>query len=170
MVCFQGIGEPLENPNTYLAVSALQQNHKVGVSTIGHADGIKEVVAISPTARVQFSILSAFEEERSSLAPSISKRYSLTDVLDVMLQIQSPTQQQSLTYLCLRGINDSMRHMDRLAQLISQFKHPPAVIFQPFLDNQSDGGDDALSLRQMFQSLSAKGVNCHVQHYFEFPL
>lgn len=124
-VCFHGMGEPLDNPATFDALSRLRSEagasvplENVSVSTIGILPGMQRLLADFPEVRLTVSLHTPFPFERMRLV-SAEASNPLADVLRFCRRWQHRTGNPvTLSYLLLPGENDTPHHAAALASLV----------------------------------------------------
>ena len=121
-----GMGEPLDNvQNVAKALSILSDPlglhlslRRISVSTAGHLDGIKEILAIQPKVTLALSLHATTDRERSQLMP-INRRWPIRTVLDYLkAQYEGSKKSILIQYTVIRGVNDSLEHAARLVELL----------------------------------------------------
>jgi 23S rRNA (adenine2503-C2)-methyltransferase len=171
-VVFMGMGEPLDNVDAVSqSLTILSDDYgphiamrRISVSTAGHIDGIKKIIALHPTVKLALSVHSPFNNERSKIMP-INRRWPL-DTLFEFLKNEAPLQADGilLQYTLISGVNDSLDHAKELIRLTagmnvkinliplnpvgpSRFKSPDQVSVETFRDyiynyiHSSDNGN-----------------------------
>ncbi|EER16146.1 conserved hypothetical protein [Perkinsus marinus ATCC 50983] len=116
-VSFMGMGEPLANPKIFNAISVMTDPQLVGlstrrmsISTIGIIPGLVKLTELHPQANVAYSLHSPFPEEREKIMP-IQRVYPFAKVFDVLDdRIKRTGRRIWISYLLLKGINDSERY------------------------------------------------------------
>jgi 23S rRNA (adenine2503-C2)-methyltransferase len=120
-IVFMGMGEPLDNvDNLAKAVEiltdpyglALGMRH-ISISTAGHLDGLKVLLARLTGVRLALSVHSTDPRKRAKIMP-IEKRWPLEEVVDFLVQVL-PQRGGTvmLQYTLIDGVNDS--HEEALA-------------------------------------------------------
>ena len=129
-VVFMGMGEPLDNvPSVTKAIEVLTDPwgpalalRRISVSTAGHLEGLEDLLARIPDARIALSVHSPDDRERSKIMP-VNRRWPLSKVLDRLRELhQEKEHAVMLQYTLIRGVNDSVDHAKRLAELTQGLK------------------------------------------------
>jgi len=126
-VVFMGMGEPLDNVEAVSqAVTIMTDPYglalglaHISISTAGHLEGIKQLYAAHPKARLALSVHSAFESKRSRIMP-INKRWPLAAVVGWLrehLGCDGPP--VMFQYTMIAGVNDSDDDAEALRALTS---------------------------------------------------
>lgn len=126
-ISFMGMGEALANPQTFIALKTLVHPdlfglsaRRITVSTIGIIPGIQKLTREFPQVNLTFSLHTPFHEQRSELMP-INKRYSLTDVMEVLDDHVKITKRKVyLAYVLLPGVNDTLDHANELISILKK--------------------------------------------------
>ena len=124
-ISFMGMGEPLANPAIFAAIKALTNKklfgfsqRKLSVSTVGIVPGIKRLTEEFPQINIAFSLHTPFENQRRKLMP-IAKHYPTEEVMSVLDKHAKRNKRKVfLSYMMLKGINDSSAHLEALKRLI----------------------------------------------------
>ena len=123
---FMGMGEPLDNLdavmtaiNIFTDTQGLQFSHnKITVSTVGMLPQLSHFLSTSK-ACLALSLHSPFDEERSKVMP-VNTRHPLQNVIDVLkLESSRYARPYMIQYTLLKNVNDSERHAQALADLLS---------------------------------------------------
>lgn len=120
-VTFAGMGEPLANYDN--VISSIRTLSDLGiplisVSTIGLLKPMYKLINESINIRLYLSLHSAFSDMRRNLIPGSSG--NLTELIDVMSKFSEnrPNGSAQVSYLLLRGINDTPRDLSALINLL----------------------------------------------------
>lgn len=124
-VVIMGMGEPLINPDIFELLNVLTSKdyfgygqRKISISTVGIIPNLKKLNTEFPQVNVAFSMHSPFDEERTNLMP-INKVYPLSDVFSVLKEHADLNNRKIfISYILLKGINDTDAHARKLAELI----------------------------------------------------
>ncbi len=124
-ISFMGMGEPLVNPAVFTAIKAFTDKNlfnfsprRISVSTVGIVPGIKKLIKQFPQVNIAFSLQTPFERQRRELMP-ISKQYPIREVLAALDDhIRKNKRKVFLTYIMLKEVNDTERHLLALKKLI----------------------------------------------------
>lgn len=124
-VVFMGMGEPLDNvDNVATAITILTDDlglkvpfRRVSVSTSGHVEGLRRLVAHHPKVRLALSLHGTKDSERTRIMP-INRRWPLEELLGTLRQInQDQGHPLLIQYTLIQGLNDSVDHAKRLIEL-----------------------------------------------------
>ena len=143
-ISFMGMGEPLANPAIFAAIRALTNKklfgfsqRKLNVSTVGLVPGIKRLTEEFPQINIAFSLHTPFENQRRKLMP-IAKHYPTEEVMSVLDKHAKRNKRKVfLSYMMLKGINDSSAHLEALKNLvkgrgeISYLYHVNLITYNP---------------------------------------
>ena len=125
-IVFMGMGEPFDNTDELLrAVEVLTSEWGLGwspkritVSTIGVSKGMKQFLD-NTKCHLAISLHNPFSEERLQIMP-IEKAFPIKQMIPMLKQYDFSHQRRlSFEYIMFKGFNDSERHADELAKLIS---------------------------------------------------
>ncbi|OZB96823.1 Cfr family 23S rRNA (adenine(2503)-C(8))-methyltransferase [Paenibacillus sp. XY044] len=179
-VSFMGMGEALANPYVYDALQVLTDpqlfglgHRRITVSTIGILPGVKRLTRDFPQINLTFSLHSPFQDQRSELMP-INHHFPLGEVLAVLDEhIQNTKRKVYIAYILLRGINDSTKHAEAVADLLrgrGSWEHLYHVNLIPYNSTdatpQSYKESDQNSINMFLKVLKSKGVNVTVRTQF----
>ncbi len=126
-VVFMGMGEPLLNLDAVLAAVERMADNKLGalgwrqitVSTVGIVPGIDALTAARLNIHLAVSLHAPDDETRARLLP-MGKRFPIAEILAAADRFQaSRGRPVTIQYCLLAGVNDSLEHARRLAELIS---------------------------------------------------
>lgn len=145
---FMGQGEPLHNFDAVAKACSIfisqhglsLADHKVTVSTSGHAPGLRRWKGEMPDVNIALSLHSAFNEKRSQIIP-INQRWPLEEILPLVDQI--PTGKKRFVtyeYLLLKDFNDTLQDAEATGRLLQgkkayvnliPFNAYPGALFRP---------------------------------------
>ena len=123
---FMGMGEPLDNyDNVSRAIEILTSDwgfawspKRITLSTIGVLPFLKRFLDES-RCHLAVSLHNPFSDERLSMMP-VEKAYPLADVLGLIREYDFTGQRRvSFEYTMFSGFNDTKRHADALARMLS---------------------------------------------------
>lgn len=123
---FMGMGEPLDNyENVMRCIEILLADwgfawspKRITVSTIGVLPNLKRYLD-ECKCHLAVSLHNPFGEEREKMMP-VQKAFNISDVLSLIRQYDFSGQRRvSFEYTMFAGVNDSDRHCNRLASLLS---------------------------------------------------
>lgn len=126
-VSFMGMGEPLANPKIFDAIQILTSpetygfsSRRMNISTVGVIPGILKLSEKFPQVNLAFSLHSPFTEERNRMVP-LNKMYPTSEVFKVLdRRIKTTGRRVWVSYLLLKGQNDTLEHARALAALIRE--------------------------------------------------
>ncbi|MCL2179211.1 MAG: 23S rRNA (adenine(2503)-C(2))-methyltransferase RlmN [Proteobacteria bacterium] len=170
-VVFMGMGEPMDNLEEVLrAVQILTQPggpclraQKVTVSTSGILPGMQRFLEESQ-ASLALSLNATTEEQRNRLMPQ-NRLWPMGELLALLRRYGKlqPKREHFVSYLMLKGLNDSEEDAVRLAHLLKGI--PVRLNLIPF--NAHEGSPfEAPSIEKLkgfWQNLKAAGVRCLVR-------
>lgn len=167
---FMGMGEPLDNwDNVKSAIEILTSEwgfgwspKRITLSTIGDLATLKDFLD-STRCHLAVSLHNPFHEERQKLMP-VENRYPLSEVLSLIRQYDFTGQRRvTFEYILFAGVNDTKRHADALARLLSGLECRVNLIrFHKIPDSPLTSGSEQMI--EAFQArLSAAGVTATVR-------
>ena len=122
---FMGMGEPLLNTsNVVQAVRILRSEVQVSarnltISTVGIVPGMIELASAHMPVGLAVSLHAPDDAERSELIPT-TRRWPIADILSAARRYRAETGRDvTYEYILLAGVNDTMDHARRLADLLS---------------------------------------------------
>ena len=155
-----GMGEPLDNlTEVSTALNIMLDPHglalapkKITVSTAGHLDGLKELVAKNFGVGLAFSLHETDLKRRTWLMP-INRRYPLDQVLEFFkTYTQDRKKHVLIQYTVIDQVNDSEEHALRLVSTLEGIRVKINLIpLNPVEANQFEPPDPARL--QRFQSI-----------------
>ena len=125
-IIFMGMGEPLANPdNTFAAIDQLTAKdglnfspRRLSLSTVGLVPGIERLTREYPNINLAFSLHNPFNDERLKLMP-ITAAYPIEKVMAAIDDhLRVTNRKVFIAYILLKGVNDTPRHAQALADLI----------------------------------------------------
>jgi 23S rRNA (adenine2503-C2)-methyltransferase len=128
-VVVMGMGEPFLNYNeTLLALRVLNDTdgfnlaaRSIAVSTSGLVDKIRRFADEPEQFHLAISLHTPFEEERKKLMP-VASRHVIPELMEAARYYVERTHRKLFfEYTLLAGVNDQMRHVEALAELLD---HP----------------------------------------------
>ncbi|WP_050515084.1 23S rRNA (adenine(2503)-C(2))-methyltransferase RlmN [Streptomyces rimosus] len=123
-VVFAGMGEPMLNyepvRDAALHLTGREDVHNVAVSTMGIVPAIQRLAAEAPAVDLYVSLHAANDTLRTSLVP-LNRKYPIGDVLEAARAFAQETGRRvDISYLLLKGINDSPQDARELAALLDR--------------------------------------------------
>jgi 23S rRNA (adenine2503-C2)-methyltransferase len=128
-VVVMGMGEPFLNYNeALLALRVLNDTdgfnlaaRSIAVSTSGLVDKIRRFADEPEQFHLAISLHTPFQEERKELMP-VASRHSIPELMNAArYYVESTHRKLFFEYTLLAGVNDQMRHVEALAELLD---HP----------------------------------------------
>jgi 23S rRNA (adenine2503-C2)-methyltransferase len=127
-VVFMGMGEPLDNVDAVIQAIAVLSDQRgmdiarrhITVSTCGHVDGIRKLVALNwPDLKLAVSLNAPNDNLRETLMP-VNRRYPLK-MLRSALEAVPLARGNALfmEYVLIKGINDHETHAEQLAEFLN---------------------------------------------------
>ena len=166
---FMGMGEPLDNTKElFKALEIITASYgyawspkRVTVSTIGIGKGLARFLEESD-CHLAVSLHSPFEE-RLSLMP-IEKVYPLYDILSLIKKYDFTHQRRvSFEYIVFKDLNDSLKHADALAKLLSDIPCRINLIRFHNIPGAEFNSPDAKKMEDFRGRLNAKGLICTIR-------
>ncbi|MBN1338783.1 MAG: 23S rRNA (adenine(2503)-C(2))-methyltransferase RlmN [Bacteroidales bacterium] len=169
-IVYMGMGEPLDNLNNVLVSLRIlsaewgfaMSPRRVTVSTIGLLPALSRFIEESD-AHLAVSLHSPFEEERKRLMP-VENVIPLEKIIQTIRKYDFGKQRRiSFEYIMFRGLNDTTKHINRLAVLLNGIRcrvnlirfHPvPGV---PLLPSAED------TLEKFMVGLNDKGIRTTIR-------
>ncbi|WP_240421841.1 Cfr family 23S rRNA (adenine(2503)-C(8))-methyltransferase [Paenibacillus periandrae] len=179
-VSFMGMGEALANPFLFDTLKILTDpelfglgHRRITVSTIGILPGIYKLMKDFPQVNLTFSLHSPYDEQRSELMP-INDRFPLDEVMKALdSHIQQTGRKVYIAYILLRGINDSIKHAEAVANLLQGrglWEHLYHVNLIPYNSTdatpQSFKESDLISVKMFVQTLKSRRIHVTVRTQF----
>jgi 23S rRNA (adenine(2503)-C(2))-methyltransferase len=130
-VVFMGMGEPFNNPDeVFESLKRLMDQDMFGlgarhisISTCGIIPGIQRLAKEAPQVNLAISLHAPTQELRAKLMP-VAKAYALDRLMDVIKDYLNKTNRKIMfEYVMLRTINDRIEDAEKLAELLSGFRH-----------------------------------------------
>lgn len=171
-IVFMGMGEPMDNLDAVLAAIEILVDHnaaaipasRVGVSTVGHADGIRRFTRFMQQdgmhqLRLAVSVNAQNEETRQSLMP-IARAVPLSALHDAMQGwIDAGGQPILIEYVLIPGVNDTPTAAEELATWLGKLPCRVNVIpYNPKVDSPWPAPEEC-QVSQFVQSVAATGLS-----------
>jgi 23S rRNA (adenine2503-C2)-methyltransferase len=124
-IVFMGMGEPLDNLEEVLKACQILTSdwglsisaRNITVSTVGILTGINEFLKKSD-CNLSLSLYSPFPEERKLVVP-VENKYPVQEIIYLMKSYPLAKKRRfSVSYIMIKGINDSNRHLKALIELL----------------------------------------------------
>ena len=169
-IVMMGMGEPLHNFDNLitalrimLAEDGLNFSHRrVTVSTVGLVPRLRQLVDTLPV-NIAVSLNATTEEQRRHVMP-ITRRYSMTELMDCCRSLPIPSCKRiTFEYVMMAGFNDSMDDADRLAALMSNV--PAKINLIPYNENPDRDirRPSPATVAAFHAALAARGFNVTVR-------
>jgi 23S rRNA (adenine2503-C2)-methyltransferase len=161
-----GIGEPLDNyDNVVKAICILNSKdafnigaRKITISTCGVIPAIKRLQEHNWQIELSVSLHAPENKLRSYLMP-VNNVYPLPGLIEACKNYADKTNRQiTFEYILIKGVNDSLIYVDKLAKLIGGFNSKVNLIaFNPAPDSllQSPG---IFQVKSFKNKLAARGI------------
>ena len=165
-IVFMGIGEPLDNyDNVIKAICILNSKEafnigarRITISTCGVIPAIKRLQERNWQIELSVSLHAPENKLRSYLMP-INNMYPLPDLIETCKNYAEKTKRQiTFEYILIKGVNDSLKNADKLAELIVGFNSKVNLMsFNPAPNSllQTPGISQVKSFKN---KLAAKGI------------
>lgn len=123
-VVFMGMGEPMDNLENVLKSCEILTSEwgmalgrkNITVSSVGITPGIQKFLQISE-CNLAVSLFSPFSDERRSIVPA-ERKYPVHEIIALMRSVPLVKKRRlSLTYVMIKGLNDSDAHLLSLKSL-----------------------------------------------------
>lgn len=173
-VVFMGMGEPLDNVEAVMqALHILREPlgcnlapRKISVSTAGHLDGLKQLLARFPDVALALSLHAAGDRERSQLMP-INRRWPIATVLDYLRDFYRESERDRALlcqYTVIQGVNDSEVHAAELAALLEGLPVKLNLIPLNEIEASRFKGPEPQSLASFREVLQGLGMQVMVRY------
>ena len=129
-IVYMGMGEPFRNYDaTIRSMHLLMDENGLGigarritVSTVGEIEGIEKFANEDWQVRLSISLHAANDRLRSELVP-LNRKYNIRRLMKAVNSYLNQTGRQiTFEWTLIRGVNDSTKDADELAQLVSGLK------------------------------------------------
>jgi 23S rRNA (adenine2503-C2)-methyltransferase len=170
-VTLAGMGEPLLNLNNSVeALELLREKHglkEVSLSTIGFATGLRKLISERRTFRVYLSLHATDDETRRRLIPG-AKTQRLEELVALVGEygILNGAGRARISYLMLKGINDTEADLARFLKLVAGLPLTVQFLMWNQIDDASfDRVSDTIA-QTWADQLIAGGTNAYVMPSF----
>ncbi len=169
-IVYMGMGEPFDNFDEVLKSTEIMTSEygfawspkRITVSTNGIISGIKRFLNESK-CNLAISIHTPFEKERERIMP-IQKTNPISEVLKIVRNHDFGRQRRiSFEYIVFKGFNDSMKHADELARLVSGFWARVNLIRFHEIPGTELKGTDYKILEKFRDRLNEKGITATIR-------
>lgn len=162
---YMGMGEPFDNLDEVLKSIEIftadwgfgMSPRRITVSSVGLAPGLERFLKESE-AHLAISLHTPFDDERGNLMP-VQNAYPIQEIVDRIRQWDFGGQRRvSFEYIVFHGLNDTLRHVNQLARLLSGIRCRINLIrFHPIPDSPLQGTNEA-ALVWFKDQLNNKGL------------
>lgn len=173
-VVVMGTGEPFdnyENVSSFVHIVNEQRGLAIGarhitVSTCGLVEGIKRYASEGIQINLAISLHAPNDEIRKRIMP-IASRYPLSELLDaVRYYIDKAGRRVTFEYIMLKGINDSLKDAEELANLLRGILcYVNLIPYNPVKEKPFERSETS-STRAFSERLNQLGINCTVRKEF----
>jgi 23S rRNA (adenine2503-C2)-methyltransferase len=169
-IVFMGMGEPFDNLDEVLKSTEIMTSDygfawspkRITVSTNGIIAGLERYLNES-TCHLAVSIHSPFEDERTKIMP-VQQKNPISEVLNIIKNHHFGRQRRiSFEYIMFKNFNDSLKHADKLAELVSGFWARVNLIRYHEIPGTNLQGCDHKSMEKFRDRLNAKGITATIR-------
>ncbi|MGI6509943.1 MAG: 23S rRNA (adenine(2503)-C(2))-methyltransferase RlmN [Erysipelotrichaceae bacterium] len=167
-IVVMGTGEPFDNYDNVLNFLDTV-NHDLGlgigarhitISTCGLVEGIKKFADAKTQYNLAISLHAPNDEIRNQIMP-VNKAYPLAELMKALKYYTSKNNRRlSFEYILLKGINDTDKCVEELAQLTEQFDVYVNLIPYNNVDESGYVSTDYKSAMIFYDKLMRKNVRC----------
>ncbi len=164
-IVYMGMGEPFDNLDAVMDSLEIltsdwgmaMSKRKITVSTIGIVPSMKYFLENSE-CHLAVSLHTPFEGERSMLMP-VSHKYSINDVLTEVKKHDLGRQRRvSFEYIVFDGVNDTAKHVNQLARILSGINCRINLIRFHTIPNTPLKSTNENKLQKFKEALNSKGI------------
>lgn len=173
-IVIMGSGEPFDNYEKVMRFIRIANEAKglaigarhITVSTSGIAPKIVEYSKEGLQVNLAISLHASNNETRNKLMP-INKAYSLDKLFDAIREYCTNADRRvTIEYILLKGINDSLKNADELADLLKGiFAYVNLIPYNEVEENEFKRSDKQ-SVRAFYERLKNRGVNVTIRKEF----
>ena len=169
-IVFMGMGEPFDNLDEVLKTLEIMTSDygfawspkRITVSTNGIIEGLIRYLDESK-CHLAISIHTPFDDERLRIMP-VQKKNPIKEVLKVIRNHHFGRQRRvSFEYIVFKDFNDSMKHADELARLVSGFWARVNLIRYHEIPGTDLKGTDKRSMEKFRDRLNEKGITATIR-------
>ncbi len=167
-IVVMGTGEPFDNYDNVLNFLDTV-NHDLGlgigarhitISTCGLVEGIKKIADAKTQYNLAISLHAPNDEIRNQIMP-VNKAYPLAELMKALNYYTSKNNRRlSFEYILLKGINDTDKCVEELAELTKQFDVYVNLIPYNNVDESGYVSTDYKSAMIFYDKLMRKNVRC----------
>jgi 23S rRNA (adenine2503-C2)-methyltransferase len=173
-IVYMGMGEPLDNPDEVLRSLEILTSDwgygwsptRITLSTAGVAPALERFLTES-NVHLAVSLHNPFPDERAAVMP-IERAYSIEHIVEIIrrhflrsqdsLGSQSGQRRVSFEYIVMSGLNDTPRHIRRLAQLLNGLPCRINLIRFHRVPGSPYFSPDTAAMERFRDALSKKGI------------
>ncbi|WP_427338552.1 23S rRNA (adenine(2503)-C(2))-methyltransferase RlmN [Caloranaerobacter sp. DY30410] len=170
-IVLMGSGEPLDNFDNvikFLELIHCKSGQNLGyrhitLSTCGIVPKIYDLANLKIPITLSISLHSAFDDERKKIMP-IANKYTIKDILDACKYYISKTNRRiTFEYTLINGVNDSARHANELAKILSgMLCHVNLIPLNPIKEANFKTSKDANVLK-FKEILESRNINTTIR-------
>jgi len=169
-IVFMGMGEPFDNLDEVLKSLEIMTSEygfgwspkRITVSTNGIIKGLIRFLDESK-CHLAISIHTPFEDERLKIMP-VQKLNPISEVLRIVRNHTFGRQRRvSFEYIMFKDFNDSLKHADKLAQLVQGFWARVNLIRFHEIPDTDLKGTDQRSMEKFRDRLNDKGITATIR-------
>lgn len=164
-IVYMGMGEPLDNLESVMkSLEILTSDwgfamspRRITISSIGLIPAMRHFLENSE-AHLAISLHSPFEEERKNLMP-IESVYSFQQVIRTIKEFDFSGQRRvSFEYIMFKGVNDTKKHIDQMANLLQGLRCRVNLIRFHSIPGTPLEGSDEECMEQFKEGLNKRGI------------
>lgn len=164
-IVYMGMGEPFDNSDAVLkSIEILTSDwgfgwspRRITVSTIGITPVVSKFLE-KTSCHLAISMHTPFEEERAKLIP-IEKVYPIREVIKKVKDFEPGKQRKiSIEYIMFKGLNDTPRHVNELARLLSGVRFRVNLIRFHAIPGSDLTETPVNDMEEFRDKLNAKGI------------
>lgn len=171
-IVFMGIGEPLDNFDNMVDSILILNNERgknlsqrnMTLSTSGLADKIRKLADLELSINLAVSFHYPFDEERSKFMP-INNQFNISSLISACdYYFEKTGRRVSYEYVLVDGLNDTNKHIDKLAELFRGKNIHINLIPLNEIDEFSYKSSKNENIKKFAERLSKKGINATVRN------
>ncbi|MCT4588988.1 MAG: 23S rRNA (adenine(2503)-C(2))-methyltransferase RlmN [Carboxylicivirga sp.] len=169
-IVYMGMGEPMDNiDNVLKSLEIITSDwgyawspRRINVSTIGIVPAMRRFIEESE-AHLAISLHSPFNDERKQLMP-VENVYTAEKVVETLRNYDFGRQRRiSFEYIMFKGVNDSVKHVNGILQLLNGIKCRINLIHFHPIPNSPLLGSDYKTMEMFRDKLSQKGITTTIR-------
>ena len=170
-IVLMGSGEPLDNYDNVCKFIELVSSNRglnisqrnISLSTCGLVDKIDTLAGRNYNITLTISLHATLDEKRKEVMP-IANRYSIKEIVDACRRYFDKTGRRIyFEYTLIRGVNDSVEDVDRLAKLLRGLTCHVNIIPLNSVKERNLIGTSRLEAYKFAENLNAKKVSATVR-------